>query len=291
MIEQNGSGLAHVHQVYFRVDPTKKFLHTAWQPLTFGGVASFAHARLKRLLAVELAVASLVAASVVWCLSLTWFADVRLAITRLPDEAAIRQGQLEWPDGEPVRLVESEFLSILVDPNNLSDVNLTSDLQVELGRDEWRIRSLFGYVPLRYPTGWSLPLNRAALQPWWGAWQWVILVGVAVAVVVGLLLQWAVLAVVYLAPVRLAVFFLDREASRAGCWRLASAALMPGAVVMSGAIFLYGIHRLPLVGLLLAVILHLLVGWVYLVIAPFKLPKKAAALAAEKTNPFAPRAP
>ena len=272
------------------MDATNKFLHTAWQPLTFGGVASFAHARPQRLLAVELAVASLVAASVVWCLSLTWFADVRLAITRLPDQAALRQGQLEWPEGEPVRLVESAFLSILVDPDNRSDVNLTSDLQVEWGRDEWRIRSLFGhgYVPLRYPTGWSLPLNRAALQPWWGAWQWVILAGFAVAVVVGLLLQWAALAVLYLAPVRLAVFFLDREVSRAGCWRLASAALMPGAVVMSGAILLYGMHRLPLVGLLLAVILHLLVGWVYLLIAPFKLPKKAAALAAEKSNPFAP---
>ena len=270
------------------MDTTKKFLHTAWQPLTFGGVASFAHAQPKRLLAVELAVAALVAASAVWCLSVTWFADVRLAITRLPSQAALRQGQLEWPEGEPVRLAESAFLSILVDPDNQSDVNLTSDLQVELGRGEWRIRSLFGYVPLRYPTSWNVPLTRAGLEPWWGAWQWVILVGVAVAVVVGLLLQWAALAVVYLAPVRLMVFFLDREVSWAGCWRLASAALMPGAVVMSGAILLYGMQRLPLVGLLLAVILHLLAGWVYLLVAPFKLPQKAAAIAAEKSNPFAP---
>lgn len=270
------------------MDTTKKFLHTAWQPLTFGGVASFAHARPRRLLAVELVVASLVAASVVWCLSQTWFADVRVAITRLPDQAAVRAGQLEWPDDEPVRLVASTFLSILVDPDNQSDVNLTSDLQVELGRGDWKIRSLLGYVPLRYPASWSVSLNRAAVEPWWGAWQWVILAGVVVAVVAGLLFLWAVLAAVYLAPVRLAVFFLDRDVSRAGCWRLASAALMPGAVVMSGAIFLYGMQRLPLVGLLLAVVLHLLVGWVYLLIAPFKLSKKAAALAAEKPNPFAP---
>ena len=61
--------------------------------------------------------------------------------------------------------------------------------------------------------------------------------------------------------------------------------------LMGESMPLYGTHRLPLKGLLLAAILHLLVGWVYLVIAPFKLPKKAAALAAEKTNPFAPRAP
>ena len=270
------------------MDATKKFLHTAWQPLTFGGVASFAHAPPKRLLVVELAVASLVAASVVWCLSQTWFADARLAITRLPEQAAIRQGQLEWPAGEPVRLAESKFLSILVDPDNQSDVNLTSDLQVELCRGEWKIRSLFGYVPLRYPSGWSISLSRAAVQPWWGAWQWVILAGIGVAVIAGLLLQWAALAVIYLAPVRLMVFFLDREVTRAGCWRLASAALMPGAVVMSGAILLYGMQRLPLVGLLLALALHLLVGWVYLLIAPFKLPKKSAALAAEKSNPFAP---
>ncbi len=268
------------------MDTTKKFLHTAWQPLTFGGVASFASARPRRLLAVELAVASLVAASVVWCLSVTWFADVRLAITRLPDRAAIRAGQLEWPDNEPVRPVESAFLSLLVDPENQSDVNLTADLQLEFGRHDWKIRSLLGHVPLRYPSSWSIPLNRAAVEPWWGAWQWVLLAGVAVAVVVGLLLLWAVLALLYLGPLRLAVFLLDREVSGAGSWRLASAALMPGAVLMGGAIFLYGMHRLPLVGLLFALVLHLLAGWVYLLVAAFKLPRKAAAIAAEKANPF-----
>ena len=270
------------------MDPTKKFLHTAWQPLTFGGVASFAYARPRRLLAVELVVASVVAASVVWCLSVTWFADVRLALTRLPEHAAVRAGGLEWPDDEPVRLVGSAFLSILVDPDSQSDVNLTSDVQLELGRSHWKVRSLLGFVPQRYPSGWNVPLNRAILEPWWGAWQWVILAGVAVVVVVGLLFLWAVLAAVYLAPVRLLVFFLDRDATRAGCWRVASAALMPGAVVMSGAVVTYGLQRLPLVGLLLAVLLHLVVGWVYLLVAPFSLTRKAAALDAEKSNPFAP---
>ncbi len=270
------------------MDTTKKFLHTAWQPLTFGGVASFASARPRRLLAVELAVATLVAASVVWCLSVTWFADVRLALTHLPERAAIRAGSLEWPDNEPVRLVGSAFLSILVDPDNQSDVNLTSDVQIELGRSHWKIRLLPGFMPLRYPPAWSVPLSRAAVEPWWGAWQWVILVGVAVGVVLGLLVLWATLALVYLAPVRLAVCFLERDATQAGCWRLASAALLPGAVLMAAALVTYGMQRLPLVGLLLALILHLAVGWVYLLVAPFKLPKKNATITAEKSNPFAP---
>ena len=57
--------------------------------------------------------------------------------------------------------------------------------------------------------------------------------------------------------------------------------------LMGESMPLYGTYRLPLKGLLLAAILHLF-GWVYLMIAPFKLPKKAATLDAEKFNPFAP---
>jgi hypothetical protein len=66
---------------------------------------------------------------------------------------------------------------------------------------------------------------------------------------------------------------------------LAAAAMAPSAVLMGAAIFLYGMHRLDLVSLLFALVLQVVVGWVYLLLAPFWLPRQSGA-AAGGINPF-----
>ena len=60
---------------------------------------------------------------------------------------------------------------------------------------------------------------------------------------------------------------------------------MPGALLMSGAIFLYAFHRLNLVGVLFAWLLHAVIGWIYLGIAPARLPRLAGA-PPRRGNPF-----
>ena len=54
---------------------------------------------------------------------------------------------------------------------------------------------------------------------------------------------------------------------------------------MSCAILLYGFNRLNLVGLLFAWLLHLVISWIYLGIAPTRLPRLAGA-PPRRGNPF-----
>jgi hypothetical protein len=88
-----------------------------------------------------------------------------------------------------------------------------------------------------------------------------------------------------MAPVRLIAFYADREMKIGAAWRLAGAAMMPGALLMSGAVVLYSLHRLNLVGLLFAWLLHLVLGWIYVGIAPARLPRLSTALP-RRRNPF-----
>jgi len=261
------------------------------QPLTFGGVAAFARAPWLRLFAVQLAFAVLAAACVMICLRLAWFPVVTGAVRALPDKGALRQGRLEWPDNSPAVLAENRFLSLVVDVEDPGRAGQTAHLQIEFGRRELRFNALAGYLPLAYPANWSAAFNRPALQPWWGAWRLALLAGLGALVVVKLFFSWALLAALYLPVVRGVSCLTNRKARWGECWRLAAAALLPGALVMSGAILLYGLSQLPLEGLALALALHLVIGWVYLLGAALRLPPPAAPPAAARANPFAPDPP
>lgn len=244
-----------------------------WQPLTFGGVAAFAGASLARLFGVELIVALLAAGSSVWFLHSAWEPSLRQAISQLPDTGAVRNGRLEWPAESPKRLAEGSFLSVVVDFAGTGELGFVADLQLEFRERDFRLRAVLGYLTLRYPTGWRVPMNRLELDPWWGAWRSVVFVGLGFVVTIGLLVAWAVLATFYLWPVRAIAFYADRQLTVTGAWRLASAAMLPGALLMSAAIIAYSLQRLNLIQLLFAGLLHLLVGWVFLVISPMWLPR------------------
>jgi len=152
-------------------------------------------------------------------------------------------------------------------------------------RRGFKICSLFGCVAFPYPEAWTFALNRAEGEPWWGAWRPFLLLGAGLGVVVCLMASWLVLATCFSFPVRLIAFYSDRQTAWFGCWRIAGAAQMPGALLMSGAILLYGFNRLNLVGLLFAWLLHLVIGWIYVGIAPARLPRAADA-PRRRGNPF-----
>jgi len=123
------------------------------------------------------------------------------------------------------------------------------------------------------------------LEPWWGAWGPVLLAGIGTLASVGMLGIWAVLATFYCWIGRLAGYFGNRKLPLPASWRLAGAALLPGALFMTAAIILYGLGVLGLLQLVLAFVLHFVIGWVYLVVAPLRLPSVSGALPAGK-NPF-----
>jgi len=52
--------------------------------------------------------------------------------------------------------------------------------------------------------------------------------------------------------------------------------MLPATIVMIGAIGLYGLGILDVLGLGVAEALHLVIGWVFLVVSPFYVPRQAA---------------
>ena len=257
----------------------------AWQPLTSRGVAAFARASVGRLLLVQLIVALLAAGTVVWFLQECWFPTIGEAIRALPAQGELRSGGLEWTGPSPTSLAEGRFLAFAVDLDHTGEVRSPAQVQVEFGRADFKVYSLFGRGRGAYPRDAVLAFNRTVLWPWWGAWSPAILAIVAGSVVAGLMAVWACLATIYCLPVWLIGFFADRDCSFGGCWRLAGAALMPGALLMCAALCMYGWGALDLVRLAVIAGAHVMLGWVYLFTSPLFLPRRPAPVL--EGNPFA----
>ena len=258
----------------------------AWEPLTPQGVAAFAKASLGRLLLVQVIVAGLAAGVVVWFLDTAWFPVIREAIRQMPAYGEIRSAQLDWPVNTPARLAGNRLLGLAVDLTHSGTVAREAQLQVEFGRKDVRVYLLLHYWVIDYPSGWRIAFNRTELEPWWGAWEPGLLAIAAAGVVVGLLAVWAVLATVYCVPAWLITFFQNRDLNLRQSWRLSAAALMPGALFWTFGILSYGLNVVDLLQLAVLCGLHLMIGWIYLVLSPLFLPRNPAATKAGR-NPFA----
>lgn len=263
-------------------------LPIAWQPLTFRGVAAFAEAKLGRLLLVQFVVALLTAGTIGWFLSIHWFPSVRKAIRQLPDTGAIRAGQLTTPLATAARLVETRYLSIAVDAKDSGVASSLADLRVEFHRTNFAVCAFAGCVRRPYATDATMQFSRSEVESWWGAWQPMLFGFAALAVVAGLFASWLVLATLYFPVAWIIAYFKDRRLTPRGAWKLASAALLPGALLVCVGIVLYGLGVADLLRLLVLWLAHFVVGWVYLVMAPFRLPYVTAKVAA---NPFGDEKP
>lgn len=257
----------------------------AWQPFTPRGVSAFAGASFGRLLLVQLVIALIVAGVAVWFVQARWFPVVSGAIRKLPGTGTIQSGRLAWRGDSPVLLAEGRWLAFTIDLRHQGEARSPAHLQIELGERDWQLRSLLGFLSFHYPKSWSVALDRAELEPWWGAWVPPLLAMTALGTIAGLLLSWTLLATLYFLPVWLISFFANRDLSLGGSWRLAGAALMPGAAFMTLALIAYGFAALDLVRLLAAGVLHFLIGWVWLGLSFLWLPRHAAATL--RSNPFA----
>jgi len=257
----------------------------AWQPLTFGGVAAFAQARLRRLLAAQLLVAVVFSASVVWFLQRNYWPVVHQAIEKMPETARIFRGQLQ---GVPRPLIsESKFLALAVTPAPGREIGQGADLLIQLRQSDFRTVSVFqpdwGWE-FDYGAGTTLDLSRSRLEPWWEAWQPVILTAVGMVLLLLLLAGWWVTAAFYMIAAVLLAWFADRSLPWRAAWRLSSAALLPGALLLSAAVFSYAWHAIDLLGLSCLFVAHLLMGWVYLAGSVCAAPRLLAAGATR--NPF-----
>lgn len=260
---------------------------TAWEPITPRGVAAFARAKVGRLLLVQFIVAVLVAGTVVWFLYDGCCPTIREAIRQMPAEGEIRSSRLDWRGASPQLLAEGRFLAISVDLDGAGDLRSPAQVQVEFRKDGILFHSLFGYWEARYPEGWVVGFNRTELLPWWGAWQPWLLAFAAGGTIVFLMVLWATVATLYTVPVWLVAFYANRDLSLDACWKVSGAALMPGALVVAGAILLYELAVLDLIHMMFVLGAHFVLGWVYLIASPCSLPPESVAAARGK-NPFTP---
>ena len=230
----------------------------------------------------------LAAASVVWQVNTAWSPVIQQAISQLPDEGRIENGQLQWTQATPLVLAQNFFLVLSVDLDEPEIVNQATDVRCTFGKTRLFLGSLLGQVSIPYSTNRAWPFNRTELEPWWGAWKPIVQGGVGITVLVGLLLLWQILAWLYSPLVRIIGFWLNRDLNWRGSRKLAGAALMPGTLLLSAGIVAYGWQQLNLLGLLLALAVHWAIGWVYLVLSPFWLPR-AGTMPQRADNPFQPR--
>jgi hypothetical protein len=262
--------------------PVKK---SAWQPLTPAGVAAFAGSSMGRLLLAQLVFALLTAAGVMLFLSRDWAPIVSKAIARLPAHNEIRGGRLRWDSINPTNLAEGRFLALAVDLQHQGQARSPAHLQIEFGEKDLKLLSLLGFVQKTYPTGWRIAFNREELEPWWGAWAPALVAIAGGLTVCAQFVLWTVLGTLYFGPVWFAAFFANRDLRASQCWRLCGAALMPGSLLLSGAIALYALGALDLIELAVGVALHIAAGGVWAAAALAKVPKHPVALISK--NPFA----
>jgi hypothetical protein len=255
----------------------------AWEPITPRGVAAFARASFERLFVVQAVVALLGAAAIVWLLSDGIFPTVNTAIGGLPDMGEIHSGKLDWRDDSPMMLAEGRILAFSVDLEHGGALRSPADFQFEFGSDSVRLFSLFGETEFSYPPGYIIAANVTDARPAWGAWAPDILGLAAIGTFFGLLLVWALLATVYFLPVWLICLFSNRDLNFCASWKLAGAALMPGALLLSLSLVLYDLGGFDIVQLCFAFGMHFVIGWIYLFVSPMFLNR---ALPAEKKNPF-----
>ena len=279
---RNGRHLAYTTLVS-EADETIEEQPVAWNPLTPGGVASFANAPLGQLFQTQGIVAFLIWLVFMFYLSQSWAPAIDQTIEQIPPGSRFSGGRLHLPGPPHFQLSDNRLVGITRTSPDAPDS--VSDIKVRLMTNHWQVSTLFGYVALPYPTG-EIELTRDGLSPRWGAWRTAIIPLVAGVAAVMVWLSWAMLAAIYSWPIRVIVFFRDKLTTRLGSWKLCSAALLPGALMMTAAILLYTIGQMPVAGLTLAFAIHFILGWVYIASGAIALPLLPDA-AQLKGNPFA----
>ena len=171
-----------------------------------------------------------------------------------------------------------------MDPQYDSETGLTGDVQVELTPEDWTLRWVFGEQAFEYAPG-PVELDRATAVPWWGSRRPFILLAVGAGGGLLLLLGGLLFGGLAAWPMKAVASYLNRESALGPVWRTATAATLPGIVLLTMGVLCYAIG-LPLMGLLAVLPLCLLLGGGYAFLALFRLPE------AEDTagDPFAEEA-
>jgi hypothetical protein len=255
-----------------------------WHPFTPGGMARAAGAPRWQLWIALGLTAALSVTSVLFFLDRCWQPVIVAAIDQLGDGGRIDQGILQ-PGGAStdVTLASNRHLAIALNWTEAGPRDQVSDVRLILQIDRVLVCSLLGCTAVRYEVLGDRPVGRTETGAWWRAWQLFLFTAVALGHALYLLIAWWLLTVVYAWALRLLAFYLDRELDFTGATRVAQAAMIPGALWLTAAVFLHATGWLDLPGLLVVFVMHVPVGWLYAGLACRSLPLRPDVLPA---NPF-----
>ena len=258
-------------------------LPSAWQPLTFRGVAAFSAASYQRLFWVQTFFAIACAAAIVWALAYAWTPVIRSAVRNLPNETPARIEQLMYPPSAPPLLAESRHLAVLLKTGG--SATAASDVRIEFQPKAVRVCSLFGCLVRPYAKGQTVYLTRQEAISWWDAWQPILLGIIGVLSGLFFLAAWTALPTLVFLFMRLFAYFADRQLTLGGAWRLSAAAFLPGSMALIAALVLYALGIADLIRFLLAIPGHLLIAALYLSRSLLKVPR-IAGVPSPAINPF-----
>jgi hypothetical protein len=257
----------------------------ACQPFTFGGLTAFADGRPGRLLFAELLTALFVAGCLVAFLQHAYAPVILEAIQEMPEGARITHGRLSGV-GTTI-IAEAKLLAIAITPEAGEAIGQSADVQVQFRPANFRVGTVFrpdwGWQS-DYSPGTEINLGRSALEPWWGAWRPILLTGIGLLAFASLFAIWGVVGLVYCAPAKLLAWFSNRALTWLGAWRLCSASLLPGTILLGFGLLLYARQWIDLVTLAFLYATHFVVGWVYVVGGTLTCPK--IGISPPHYNPF-----
>jgi len=241
-------------------------------PFTPGGVAGFAITGWGRLFKWQFITALALGGALLLLAAQHWAPVIdRFVHQHFPEQTGLKDGRLIWPpDGQLVTVGNSYFV-LRVDPQLDSETGLTGDVQVELTREDWTLRWVFGEQAFEYAPG-TVELDRATAVPWWGSRRPFILLAVGAGGGLLVLLGSLLLSGLAAWPMKAAAFYLNRESALGPVWRTAAAAALPGTVLLTMGVLCYAMG-LPLMGLLAMLPICLLLAVGYAFLALFQLPK------------------
>lgn len=237
------------------------------------GVAALALGRMRRLWGFQLLFASLAAVCLGFCAWTAWFPVVTATVAALPDRIGLVDGRLEWPPETGRVLYQNSFLGVAVQTGETEVAGQTADVQLVLRPDSIRWTSLLGRFSASYPGGIAARSGRVVASAWWGAWSWVVLLGLMVGLAAGVIASWWFLATVYTLPTMLLMALFRRPLGGAVAWRLAAAAMFAGTLVVSASVVFYALQFIRVPGLLAGYALHFAVGWMWTFWGVLKLPR------------------
>jgi hypothetical protein len=235
-----------------------------WHPFTPRGVAGASLASRWQLWVVLGVTAVLSTLMLLFFLTTCWTPVIREAIDRLPDGGYVRGG-MYYPGGttSDLLLAENRFLSAALRWRERPAQDHAADVRLTLQIDGLHACSLFGCAVISYHSFGNVPLGRTETGAWWRAWHPAFLAAAVVIHLFVLVIVWWLLAVFHGWAIRMLGFYLDRQIDFAGAARVAQAALVPGALWLTAALFFYTQGWLNLYGLIVVIVMHVPVGWVY----------------------------